>query len=237
MVKIVFLIFIISFFYIFPVKAQIQNSNLQRDYFDKKYGMDVFLNEGRIFYPEGNIVSGHPYWGQDNFLQGDIILAGKRYNNQSIKYDICNQFFILSFNDLIGAEKQIILNSDIIDTVYLENSIFIKNPISKIDYEFIQLVNNGTIPCFLTWKKEKMVQSATQKLGYSYTKEKSIKYLIYDSVLYKFKNKRDLASIFPKKQREDIRQYMSSNSIVLQKVDIQQLEQLIKHIETLITKR
>jgi len=236
MLKIIFLILIISFSYTFPVHAQVQNSKLDKDYFDKKYGMDVILHEGRIYYPEGNIVSGHPYWGQDNFLRGDLVLNGKRYNNQRIKYDICNQFFILSFNDLIGAEKQIILNPDIIDTIYLENSVFIKNPISKIDFIFIQLVNNGAIPCYLTWEKDKTVQPDNRNLGYSYTKEKSIKYLIYDSVLYKFKNKRDLASIFPKKQRDDIRQYISSNSIELRKGDIQQLEQLIKHIETLINK-
>jgi hypothetical protein len=206
----------------------------QKDFFDSKYGIDVLLHVGKIFYPESNIASGTPYWGTKSFYIGDIICNGKRFNNQRLMYNINVQDFILIFNDLNGAEKQIVLDSDKIDSVFINEFIFIKNPFRQINKKFIQKVHEGKIACYLTWEKEKVVKPDTKIMGYSFTEGKSTKYLFYNSILYKFKTKRDLLSVFQKGNRTAIKQYISSNEINLRKIETKQLDNLINQIEKVI---
>jgi hypothetical protein len=214
--------------------GQNQPTDQQKEFFDSKYGIDVLLHSGKIYYPETNIVSGTPYWGTKSVYEGDMVCNGKRYSNQRLMYDIYLQNFILIFNDTNGAEKQIVLDSDRIDSVLINEFVFIKNPLSQIDKKFVQKVHEGKIACYLTWEKEKLVKPDTKIMGYSFTEGKSIKYLFYNSVLYKFNTKRDLLSVFHKEYRSAIKQYISSNKINIRKVSTQQLDQLIKQIEKVI---
>jgi hypothetical protein len=208
----------------------------QKEFFDHKYGTDVLLHEGKIFYPESNIASGNPFWGTENFYEGDIVLKGKKYFKQRMKYNIYSQNFILIFKDSNGAEKQILLDSDNIDSVFIKEYVFIKNPIPKIDNNFVQLVHEGTITCYVSWEKQRTIKSETEIKGYSYSNEKMSRYIIYNSVLYRFRNKRELFKIFQMEHMNDFKQYLSTNNIRIRTVNTQQLEKLILYIEKVLYK-
>jgi hypothetical protein len=208
----------------------------KKEIFDQKYGTEVLLHEGKIYYPESNVAGGNPYWGTKGINEGDIVLGGKRFYNQKIMYDLFFQNFILIFNDLNGAEKQIILDSDKIDSVFLNGFVFIKNPIPGIDKDFVQLVYNGTISCYFFWEKQRTIKSETEIKGYSFSNEKKSMYIIYNSELYRFKNKGEFLNIFQAQYRNQIKQYLSKNSIRIRTINTQQLAHLILHIEKDICK-
>lgn len=208
----------------------------QKEFFDNKYGIDVLLHEGKVFYPEINIASGNPYWGAESINEGSIVLNGKRFDKQRIGYNICLQNFILIYNDFNGAEKQIVFDKDKIDSVFIKGSVFIKNPVSKIKKNFVQLIHEGTISCYVGWEKIKEVKSDIEIKGFSYSKEERINYIIYNSILHRFRNKRELLSIFPVEHRNEIRKFLSKNDIGIKSANTEQLKLLIGYIEKINNK-
>lgn len=228
-------LFLLGVFFLGIVSyGQDRSTILQKDSFDNKYGKDVLLYVGRIYYPENDIVNGNPFWGDKGVYEGDIVINGERFKNKLLMYNIYLQEFILLFKDFNGAEKQIILAPDKIDSVFIDESIFIRNSISQIDEKFVQLVHDGKIPCFLSWEKQKFVKQSSDQRGFYYTNEKSFKYLIHNSVLYPFKNKRELLKIFDQDYRNDIKQYISINKIRIKTINPKQLEQLVNYIEKIV---
>lgn len=216
--------------------GQNQLSDQQREIFDSKYGIDVLLHVGKIFYPESNIASGNPYWGTENIYKGDIVFDGKRYSNQQLMYNIYLQNFVLIFNDTNGAEKQIVLDTDRIDSVLINEFVFIKNTLSQIDKKFIQKVHQGKIPCYVVWEKQRTIKSETEIKGYSYSKEKATKYFVYNSVLYRFKNNRQLLKIFQQEYRKDIKQYLLEKNIRIKTINTQQMKLMVEYIERVVYK-
>ncbi len=216
------------------VRAQDCSAKEKRSFFDGKYGIENELYKGKIFYVDRSIFSGHPFLGDDTLSYCSILINGTKFVDQKIRYDIYSQNFVLTFVDPIGAQRQIVLNANQVDTVYIGGSVFIKNPVPAIRSDFVQLIHQGTISCYVAWQKEKEVKSTAQKSGYAYSKENPQRYIVYDSVLYRFKNKREFLSVFPSQKRNEIKKYLSSNHVRMKKVTTDQLEKLIGYIETVL---
>jgi len=203
----------------------------QKEVFNNSYGLDVLLYQGKLYYPEINIASGHPFLGEEGVNVGDIVIEGRRYVDQKLMYNIYLQKIILVFNDLIGAQKQIVIDSDKIDTVFFANQVFIKNKFPQIGKAFVQLVSNDAIPCYIAWGKNKEILSTVGVRGYSFSNEKKAYYLIYHSTLCQFRNNKSFVSIFPEDQRRNIKDYLKVNKLKIGKISPAQLKQLIDFVE------
>jgi hypothetical protein len=203
----------------------------QKEIFNNRYGLDVLLHQGKLYYPDINVANGHPFFGDDGVTVGDIVIEGKKYVDQKLKYNIYLQEIILVFNDLIGAEKQIVIDNDKIDTVYYGKQVFIKNQYPKIGKAFVQLVSNNAIPCYIAWGKNKEISSTVGVRGYSYSNEKKAYYLFYHSNLYQFRNNKSFMSIFPEDQQKLIKAYLKANKYKIGKINPEQLKQLIDFVE------
>jgi len=203
----------------------------QKEVFNNRYGLDVLLHQGKLYYPEINIASGHPFLGDEGVTVGEIVIEGRRYGDQKLMYNIFLQEFVLVFNDLNGAEKQIVIDPDKIDTVFFANQVFINNQFPQIGKAFIQLVSNGSIPCYIAWGKNKEISSTVGVRGYSFSNEKKAYYLFYNSTLYQFRNNKSFVSIFPEDQQKMIKDYLKTNKYKIGKINPGQLKQLIDFVE------
>lgn len=229
------ILYVCCFLFIFqPVKAQEQSKEQLRNEFDKKYGMDISLNEGMMYFPELNIVAGNPFWESDKVFPGTIVLNGSAYPNQFLKYDIFNQNFILVFHEHTGVLKQIILDPYRVDSVFIGNAVFIKNPFPEIDKRYIQMIFKGDVSCYVSWWKQKVVRSNTDKAGYSFLKQENNKYIVYHSKLFEFEGVHQFCKIFPKIYSKEIKHFLKINEIQLRKADTFQLQKLMKFVKELI---
>lgn len=206
----------------------------QRAIFDSKYGSDASLIEGKVYAPETNVLDGDPFWGISKLYTGTIVLQGKKYVNQQLKYDLFNQNFILIYKETIGAEKQIIIGSDKIDTVYINGAVFIPNPIAKIEKRYVQLVYEGNIAVYVVWSKQKTIDQNSNTGGYSFTKEMNTKYIIFNNTLYSINSNRKLLKLFSGEYRKKLRLYLANKKIRMKNVDQEKLKGLSAYIDGLI---
>lgn len=207
-----------------------QNESIDRlhNSFDKLYGSDELLNNGKKYFPKLNLAKGYPFWGEQESFKADLTIFGKTFLNQQLKYDLHKQEFILFYTDLNGQKCQIILARPFIDSVKTENTLFIRNPYTEIRQFFVQMVHRGKISCCVGLSKDLEFSNIGVSAGYGYSKEIRTYYLIFNKLVYRFRNKSTFIKIFPLTNRADIRKQISLHRLKFRKIDEAKLRELIE---------
>lgn len=199
--------------------------------FDKLYGLDVLLTNGKKYFPDNNPVIGNPFWRSNDPFLADLTISGKTFKNQSIKYNLNKQEFLLFYTNYNGQQGQIILNTSVIDSVNTAMYKFIPNVYPEINQQFVQLIHQGHISCYIGWYKELKFNTMGPYAGFEYTKDFRMPYLIYNGKVYHFTNKSSFLRIFNLKERASIRKYISSNRFRFRKMDESNLRKLIAYCD------
>ena len=198
--------------------------------YDKLYGLDVILTNGKKYIPNSTPVIGHPFWKSQDSFSGNITISGKTFEHQQLKYDLNKQQFVLFYSNYNGQPGQIILNNTSIDSVSIGKCLFIPNKYPQISQPFVQLVYQGHLPCYIGWYKE-LNYSTLGRVGFEYSKDCSIYYLAYKGSVYRFRNRSSFLRIFNLNERVSIRKYFSSNGLIFKKMNENDLRKLISFCE------
>jgi len=199
--------------------------------FDKLYGLDVLLTNGKRYFPDANPVIGHPFFRSKDPFLADLTISGKTFKDQRIKYNINKQEFLLFYSNYNGQQGQIILNTSAIDTVNTGMYKFIPSVLPEIKQPFVQLIHQGNLSCYIGWYKELKFNNFGPYAGYEYTKDFCTNYLVYKGKVYKFSNKNSFLRIFNLKERVFIRKFISSNRFRFKKMDENKLRKLITYCD------
>ena len=227
----IFFILCFIFFIVSPGEGQVVKIDSLRTNFDKLYGLDVLLNNGKKYFPDYNPIKGHPFWRSKDPFIGDITISGKTFKDQQLKYNINKQEFILFYINFNNQEGQIILNPSVIDSVNIGVYHFVPNKFPDIDNKFIQQIHSGNYSCYVGWSKELQVNTAGSIAGYNFTNDYCIYYIVHKGIVHRFSNKSSFLKIFPANQRVMIRRYLASNYIKFKKIDDNSLRELVNFCE------
>lgn len=214
-----------------PGYGQIEVVDSVRTEFDKLYGLDVILNNGKKYFPDSNPVIGFPFWKSDESFLADLTINGKSFLDKQIRYNTFNQEFVLLYTNLNGQDVQIILNSEGIDSVRIGNTLFVPNPYPEIKPKFIQQIYSGQLICYKGWYKEMQFNRTGVNIGYIYSKDKYVNYLVYQGVVHRFSGKSSFLKIFSGYKRSLIRKYLSSRHIKFKKIGENELRDLMEYCE------
>jgi len=191
------------------------------------YGLDVILTNGKKYFEENKIAKGHPFWGGDQSFPADLIISGRVFKNQQLKYNLHKQEFILVYSDYNNQPTQIILHTPLIDSVATNNGLFIQNHFPEIKQPFVSVVHQGNVSCCVGIGKDLLFSRMGVNTGYSYSKEYQKYYLILKGTAHQFSNKSSFIRIFPKNNRPAIRKYISMHRIKFGKMNEHMLKPLI----------
>ncbi len=202
--------------------------------FDKMYGLDVLLNNGKRYFPDNKPVIGYPFWRTNDPFLADITISEKTFKDQSLKYNLEKQEFLLFYTNFNGQQGQIILNSSAIDSVNAQTFKFIPNKYPEIKQPFVQMIYQGRLSCYIGWYKELKINNNGIKAGYQHSDDYHKYYLVYKGSVYRFSNKSTFLRIFDTTERVSIRKYLSSNRFRFKNVDDNNLRKLIIYCEKII---
>jgi len=195
--------------------------------FDKLYGLDVLLTNGKKYFPESNSVIGNPFWRSKDPFLADLTISRKTFKGQSIKYNLNKQEFLLLYTNYNGQQEQIILNTSAIDSIKAGMVKFVPSLFPEIKQQFVQLIHQGHISCYLGWYKELKFNTLGPYAGFEYSKDFHKSYLVYNGKVYQFTNKLSFLRIFNPNERVSIRKYISFNRFRFRKMDENNLRKLI----------
>jgi hypothetical protein len=202
--------------------------------YDQQYGLDIFLYSGKknLVYYMGHY--GHPFWKSEEPIKGDLVVEGKRFKSQMLSYNIEKQEFVLTYFDYNKGKNQLIIVPERIDSVLLNNVIFIRNSNPKLNSPFVQLIYSNKIQCYKTWRKDLQISKKIKSpSGFAYTKEQNDLFLLKNDQAYKFYNKKSFLQFFDKKYWSSIKKYISQNNMKFRNISDKELSTLVKYCEDL----
>ncbi len=206
----------------------------QKKEYDALYGLDFDLFSGKKYYPILKKDSGHPFWNGDQPHIGRLTMNGKTFNHLKLLYDINKHNFVLEYIDLNGATSRLILNSQQIDKVEINENIFVKNKFNQIEYPFIQHVYKGTLACYFTWNKEYSFKNTGRITGYIFSEEIRTIYIDFNDEIKKIKNNKSILKLFNKENRKMVSNYLSKNKVNVKKAELPKIKQLIEYCNTIL---
>ena len=215
--------------FLFKVYAQTINSEVidQFDtYFKKTIGLDQNLINGYQFIVQNPNSEGHPYFNEDKFFQGRIIVNNIEYTDVFLKYDIYSQRIILKYKYSFGGENQIILHNETISEFEIDEKLFRRIYYPETGIQFFQIVADNDLLYLLQWKKQLDYSPLDSYYKYSDHKKKS--YLVINNRLLRFYGNWSFIKLFPKSQQTLIKQYIKKNKIKLNKATDRTIANLIR---------
>jgi hypothetical protein len=208
--------------------GQSESIDSLRNEFDKLYGSDVILSNGRKYFPESISAKGNPFWREQNAFRANVTVLGVKFPNQQLKYDIHKQKFILLHQGMSGQQSQILLNTSFIDSVRTEDILFVRNPYQEINQPFIQVIYQGSVSCVVSLKKDLDFTNIGVNTGYGYSKEIRTYFLIINNSVYEFDSKSGFVKAFPPANRAVIRNQISLLQLKFKKLNEIKLRQLVE---------
>ena len=196
---------------------------------------DPFIQNGIYYtYPYYNAV-GHPFLGQKEFETGSTVFREKRYEGLSLNYDLFNQQIILS-REYDGVRQMNLLDPQFLSGFYLKGKQFIKAGFNGATPGFFQVISEtGTVSCYYSWYKERReIRDSGNRSIYSFSEEKSKRYLLLDGQLYRFKNNKSFLKIFPETVRGRLKDYLQENQVLVMETGDQAMGSLIVYCDSIL---
>jgi hypothetical protein len=201
--------------------------------FNQYYGADYNLVNGIRYINLYPSAEGHPFFGEDRFYNGKLVINNKVYQDVEIIYDIYNQEIILQYPYFEGSTDKIILTNEFIDEFEMDGKLFRKYTFPESAPRFYQVVSQGNINCLYYWKKD-LLKGSSAHTFYKYSPEKKVSYLLIDDKLNTFKGRKSFVELFPSKYQKEIRLYLRSNNIWLRDANELTIQQFLIHCNKLV---
>jgi hypothetical protein len=200
-----------------------------KEYFDRSYGSDYNLLNGKYYQMPYINAIGHPFFNSDQFRKGSLLVNGVYYDVVMIRYDLYNQSVVLMHIDYSGRMVQLELSTEFIDEFTLDGKLFRKMSFPETGIRFFQVVYTGEISCYLTWKKNLVFMSTSVTNPYTFTSQSRKVYLYVSGQLRFIKSVSSLIEIFGSQYKKEIRRYKRRHGINLRNVSDESLRQLIEY--------
>lgn len=199
----------------------------------QSYGADYNLITGTKYLNTHPAAEGHPFFGEDRFYQGRLVVNNMAYENLSLKYDLCRQKVLLQYPHYSGSMETIILNEKYISEFEIEGRLFRKYSFPEIEPGFYQVLSEDSISCLYYWEKD-LVQGQSSGVLYRYLPERKQSCLLIDQKIYPFRSRGSFVKVFPEACKKEIRHYIRSGEIWFGLANERQIQQLMIYCNKLI---
>ena len=239
------LFFIVIICVVFPFKTYLQ-TNSENDiilknlkiHTDNIFRLNDLLVNGKLYRPLNSNANGSPYF-QNNKLwrKSKLFIKGTEFSDQNILYDIENDELIANIIYPDGNTKNIVLDQELIDSLWIEDHFFINiTPFTKENINGIyEQVYDGRFKALIkhhvTYKR---VIDYNAPNGYYDDPEISL-FILTEKRLIKISNKKSLLSYFESDKKE-IGRFIRRNKINLKTASIIEYFNLFKICDDLSTK-
>lgn len=199
-----------------------------------EYGIDQVLINGPLYENRNPDVTGLPYLLNYYTNQGSVVYRGKQHANLNLRYDIYNQQVLLIYL-FDSVEYKLHLQKEFITEFNLENRRFINEAFgANEDAKFYQVIG-GDFPIRILyyWQKGQSNVYVNNPDIKMYSPEQKETYILFNNKLERFKGNMSFTRKLKSKSKTTIKEYLRKNNIKVQHASDDQMELLIKFINTL----
>jgi hypothetical protein len=205
------------------------------DVVHKAYGPDDLLVNGSLYVPDHLKAEGNPYFQEEKWAHGKIVIIGKSFENIEFIYNIETDKVIIQSNDILQNKMAVILNRDFVDAFYIDEHDFINLDqlnLANSEKGFAELIYRSGLTFIVKHKKNFLKQYSQSNQFGSYSKLKSEKFIQSNGQLKKLPTRKSFLDYF-KPNRSQIKKYIRTNKIRYKTASKQELSGLLKFCDEL----
>lgn len=223
------------------VRAQIfapEHGSLFHEIFtltQERTGENPLLQNG-IFYEYPYMgAKGHPFLNDNQFHNGSIIYRDQLYEGIGMKYDIFNQQIVMNQHN--GSEMvQSIPAREFISEFRIHGMLFKSMTFDNKNQSFYQVISEGEkLSCYYFWNKSRNEshENGAYKI-YVFADAKPARYLLTGEKISRFRNNRSFVRLFPDGVKKQVREFLRSNKIKVDRTDDVAMKEVIHFCRTII---
>jgi hypothetical protein len=223
--------------FIFPQQSSsLKTTDAVIQFTQKIYGPDDLLVNGRLYIPDHLKAEGNPYFEEEKWTTGRIIIKGKSFDNIEFIYNIAVDRIVIQSKDINQNNIAVLLNRNFIDDFYIGEHHFINvdqlNLIS-IEKGFAEEIYRSGLTFVIRYKKDFLNQYSQSNPYGSYSKLQSTKYIQKGNQLVKLPTRKSFLVCFKPFQNQ-IKKYFRSNNISYKNASKEELSGLLKFCDGLV---
>jgi hypothetical protein len=201
----------------------------------KAYGPDDLLVNGSLYVPDHLKAEGNPYFQEEKWAHGKIVIMGKPFENIEFIYHVETDKVIIQSKDIMQNKMAVLLNRDFVDAFYIDEHDFINLDqlnLANDEKGFAELIYRSGLTFIIKHKKDFLKQYSQSNQFGSYSKLKSEKFIQSNDQLKKLPTRKSFLDYF-KPSRSQIKKYIRTNKIRYKTASKQELSGLLKFCDEL----
>ena len=197
--------------------------------------IDPIIANG-VFYENPYMSAvGHPFLGEDVTYDGYVVFRGKLYKGVKLKYEIFDQKLIL-FRGKDRTLESTILTKEFVSEFSILNQQFKKLTFNDNTQQFFEVVaETDQISCYYSWYKTRSeTQNDKNFRIFSFSEQRHKDYLYFDGKFYRYKNNKSFLKLLPEEIRAEVKSYLKTERISVNKSVTFDIQNLIHFVEALM---
>jgi len=209
------------------------SSSRVRNIVDNVNGPDSRLVSGTLYRGarQGSVV-GHPYFFDEEYKPGYVIIDSLIFDNLLLKYDILENKLVLNTSGTGNSDFLVCINLQKTKRFEIAGHNFIPFPAGKDSTSrwFAESVVEDTLSYLVLKKKELKIDNGAVDFNY---KTNDTHFILFKNELHKFNNRRTLFRLFPG-FKEELKRFIRQENLVFINKRPENLTRLINYCNILV---
>ncbi len=220
-------------FFSFPLKSQVESNETGTagliQFIEKIYGQDDLIFQGRFYQEPNPGADGNPYFADKKWLNADIFLKGRTFQDVLVRYNINSDEIIIQVNHQQYMRVPVSIPPNLIDSLRIEEHLFV-NSIhinSSQNHGYYEKIYEGNRLYFLHYSKHFSDNYTSMHPHGYYSKTYSNLFIVEGESWTKCSRKREFLQYF-NSDKKNLKKLMRKHRISFKKASSVQYCQLCK---------
>jgi len=204
-----------------------------RSIIDQAYGADPRLVSGKVYRgARQGSVAGHPYYFDENWKTGYVIIDSIRFDSLLLKYDVLENKLVLNTSNISSSYFLLCINMEKTDRFSIDGHDFIPFHREKDegDRRFCEAVVEGDISYLILKTKKLKVEGGVVDFSY---KTYDNQFLLYNNELTRLRGRRTLFRLFPD-LINNLKQFIRQENLIQLRKSPENMTRLIEYCNPLL---
>lgn len=179
----------------------------------RTYGPNQKLVNGIQYYNRHYRVRNHPYFLNDAYQTGTVVVNGEHFPDVRIRYNLFSQHLELEYETFSEASNALVMVDEHVDGFSLGGYSF-----ARLDLEgeplFYQVIETGSFTCYIQRQLDLVMFDQGFQFDEIYSDLESRFLITLHGDTFEFRNRKGFADCFPEPERKVIRRYLRQNHFV-----------------------
>jgi hypothetical protein len=158
-------------------------------------------------------ILGNPYFLEEGFELGLVLIDERRYPDVSLRYDLYAQKVLIEYEGAGGSVFSLVSVSERLREFHLGGFEFVRRTLSAEPDRYYQLISTDFFNTYVHWEKILLANNNSVYYSDHFSNPRLSYFLEMNGSVFPFHNRKSFAELFPEKWNREIRSLLRKRGI------------------------